>query len=141
MELLNFLFSRFGVISKINIDSIGRMTAGWFSGQFFYNHPSEMNQVANEKLLGYLSHYGIGISLSFPFVFLWNIISSEPTSPLIALIYGIATTSVSWFFVYPSMGFGLLGLRSPDGLKASFSSLCNHLFYGTGLAIAIALTG
>jgi hypothetical protein len=37
------------------------------------------------------------------------------------------------------MGFGVLGLKSPEGLKATFSSLANHLFYGIGLAVGIAI--
>jgi hypothetical protein len=45
----------------------------------------------------------------------------------------------SWFFVFPSMGFGVFGRRSPEGLKAPLSSLANHSFYGLGLGIGIAL--
>jgi hypothetical protein len=37
------------------------------------------------------------------------------------------------------MGFGVFGLKSPQGLKATFSSLANHLFYGIGLAVSLAI--
>ena len=139
MDFLNHLFARTGMISKIDVRMIGRMAAGWMRGQFFYSHPDEMEQISNERLYGYLAHYMIGVSLALPFVFGWELLVGGPASPVWALIYGIATTAASWFFVYPSMGFGAFGRRSPDGIKAALSSLANHLFYGIGLAVSIAL--
>jgi hypothetical protein len=37
------------------------------------------------------------------------------------------------------MGLGVFGRRSPDGIKAPLSSLANHLFFGVGMAVAVAL--
>jgi hypothetical protein len=139
MDSLNVVFARTGMISKIDVAMIGRMAAGWARGRFRYRHPSEMTQVAKEKLYGYFTHYAIGVGLAVPYVLGWNLLVGGPTSALWALVYGVATTVASWFFVYPSMGFGVCGRRSPDGLKAPLSSLANHLFYGLGLAAGIAL--
>lgn len=139
MDFLNHLFARTGMISKIEVGMIGRMTAGWLRGQFFYSHPDEMEQTSNERLYGYLVHYMIGISLALPFVLGWELLVGGSASPAWALIYGVGTTVASWFFVYPSMGFGAFGRRSPDGIKAALSSLANHLFYGIGLSFSIAL--
>ncbi len=139
MDLGNFLFSRAGIISKIEVGAIGRMAAGWTRGRFRYGHPSEMKEVKNEVLYGYITHYGIGLAFAFPFVFGWDLLMGGSPSPLGALAYGIATTVASWFFVYPCMGFGAFGRLSPDGLKAAFSSLANHLFFGLGMAAGIVL--
>ena len=43
------------------------------------------------------------------------------------------------FFVFPSMGLGVFGRRSPEGIRSPLSSLANHLFYGVGMAVAVAL--
>ena len=139
MDLLNRFFARLGLMSKIDVATIGRMTTGWTHGRLCYEHPGEMKQVDNEVFYGYISHYIIGISLALPFVFGWNLLVGGPASPIWALIYGIGTTVASWFFVYPSMGFGVFGWRSPDGIKAAFSSLANHFFYGIGFAVSVAL--
>jgi hypothetical protein len=56
-----------------------------------------------------------------------------------AVGYGLLTTVASWFFVYPSMELGPLGLRWPEGAKAPLSSLANHLFFGVGMAVGIVL--
>jgi uncharacterized membrane protein YeaQ/YmgE (transglycosylase-associated protein family) len=139
MDSLNLLGARTGMLSKIDVGMIGRMAAGWARGRFRYGHPSEMQQVANEKLFGYVTHYTIGVGLAVPYVFGWAFLVGGPVSPLWALAYGLATTVASYFFVLPSMGFGVCGRRSPEGMRAPLSSLANHLFYGVGLAVGIAL--
>jgi hypothetical protein len=139
MDSLNHLFSRTGMILKIDVAMIGRMSAGWARGRFRYRHPGEMAQVANELLYGYITHYAIGVGLAVPYILGWDLLVGGPASPVWALVYGIATTVASLFFVYPSMGLGVFGRRSPEGIKAPLSSLANHLFYGVGMAVAVAL--
>ena len=139
MDSLNNLFARTGMISKIDVGMIGRMAAGWAHGRFRYGHPSEIEQVANEVLYGYVTHYTIGVGLAVPYVLGWMLLVGGPASPVWALAYGVATTVASWFFVFPSMGFGVFGRGSPEGLRAPLSSLANHLFYGVGLAVGVAL--
>jgi uncharacterized membrane protein YeaQ/YmgE (transglycosylase-associated protein family) len=139
MDLLNNLVARTGVFLKIDVAMIGRMTAGWTRGRFRYGHPGEMEQVPNEMLYGYLAHFGIGVGLAVPFVLGWDLLVGEPVSPVWAVLYGVATTTASFFFVYPLMGLGVFGRRSPERIKAFITPLANHLFYGVGLAIGIAL--
>jgi hypothetical protein len=136
MDFLNHLFARGGMLLKIDARMIGRMSAGWARGRFQYRNPGEMQQIANELLYGYITHYAIGVGLAIPFVLGWAIIVGGPVSPVWALIYGVATTVASVFFVYPSMGLGVFGWRSPDGIKAPLSSLANHFFFGLGMAVA-----
>jgi hypothetical protein len=138
MDLLNHLLARAGVLLKIDVRIIGRMAAGWAHGRFRYRHPGEMEQVAHETLYGSFTHYAIGVGLAVPFVLGWDLLVGGPVSPVWTLAYGIATTVASVFFVYPSIGLGVLGRRSPDGIKAPLSSLANHLFFGVGMAVAVA---
>ena len=139
MDLLNLLLARCGLLVKIDISMIGRMAAGWAHGRFHYAHPRELEPVANEKPLGYLTHYAISVSLALPYVFGWELLVGGPASPLWAVAYGVATTIASLFFVFPSLGMGACGRRSPEGVKSPLSSLANHLFYGIGLAIGVAV--
>lgn len=138
MDSLNLLLSRTGKISKIDVRMIGRMAAGWARGQFFYGDPSEIKPVANEIFYGYVAHYAIGVSLAISYVLSWEFLVGGPASPAWAIAYGVTTTVASYFLTFPSMGLGAFGRRSPEGIRAPLSSLANHLFYGVGLAIAIA---
>lgn len=139
MDSLNHLFARAGVLSRIDVRMIGRMSAGWVHGRFRYRNPGEMERVGNETLYGYIAHYAIGAGLALAFVLGWDLLVGGPASPVWALAYGVATTVVSLFFVFPSMGLGVLGRRSPDGIRSPLSSLANHLFYGMGLGVAVAI--
>ena len=139
MDTLNHLFARIGLLSKIDVGMIGRMSAGWTHGHFRYSHPSEMEQVANEMLYGYIAHYTIGVGLAGTYVIGWDLLVGGTASPVWALAYGIATTVASLFFVFPSMGLGVFGKRSPEGIRCPLSSLANHLFFGVGMAVAVAL--
>ena len=139
MDILNHLFARAGIVIRIDISMIGRMSAGWVHGRFLYSHPSEMQQVAYEKIYGYITHYGIGVGLATAYVLGWVLLVESPVSAFWALIYGVATTVASWFFVYPSMGLGMFGRLSPDGFRATISSLANHLFFGMGMAASLLI--
>jgi hypothetical protein len=139
MDSLNYLFSRSGMLSKIDLKMIGRMSSGWIRGNFYYRHPSEMKQVTKETLYGYIAHYAIGVVFALVYVLSWYYLIGMPISSLWAFVYGIATTAGSLMLIYPSMGLGMLGIRSPEGIKAPLSSLANHTFYGIGLSIGIAL--
>jgi hypothetical protein len=139
MDSLNHLFARTGMLLKIDMRMIGRMSAGWARGRFRYRNPGEMEQIANEKLYGYITHYTIGVSLALPYVLGWDLLVGGPASPLWALAYGVATTVASYFFVFPSMGLGVFGRRSPEGIRSPLSSLVNHLFFGVGMAVAVGL--
>jgi hypothetical protein len=139
MDLLNHLFSRSGLILRIDIGGIGRMSSGWARGRFTYGSPSEMVPVANEVVIGYFSHYAIGLGLAVPFVLGWGVLVGGLVSPGWMFVYGIATTVASVFLVYPSMGLGVFGRKSPEGVRAPLSSLANHIFFGAGMALAVAM--
>lgn len=139
MDLLNNLVARTGLFLKIDVAMIGRMAAGWTHGRFFYRHPDEMEQVPNEMIYGYLAHFAIGVGLAVPFVLGWDFWVGETVSPVWSVLYGVATTAASFFFVYPSMGFGVFGRRSPERTRAFITPLANHLFYGVGLAVGVVL--
>ncbi|MGD8319552.1 MAG: DUF2938 family protein [Gemmatimonadota bacterium] len=139
MDLGNLLFARLGVISRVDLRILGRMARGWARGRFRYADPSEMEKIRHEAVYGAATHYCIGVGLAASYLLGWELLVGGRASPAFAVIYGIATTAASWFLVYPSMGFGVLGLRSPEGWKAALSSLSNHLFYGLGLAAGVVL--
>ena len=139
MDVLNLLFSQTGMLLKIDVGMIGRMSAGWARGRFRYRHPNEMEQAEYELLYGYITHYAIGVGFALTYVLGWDILVGGPASPVWALVFGVATTAASLFFVLPCMGLGVCGRRSPEGKKAFLSPFANHLFFGVGMAMAFAL--
>jgi hypothetical protein len=98
-----------------------------------------MEPAPSEIVYGYFTHYAIGVGFAIPFILGWDLLVGGPVSPILTFVYGVTTTVASLFIVYPSMGFGIFGLRSPEGVKSSLSSLANHAFFGVGMAVAVAL--
>jgi hypothetical protein len=139
MDTLNLLVARTGVFSRVDVRMLGRMAAGWARGRFRYGDPGEIEPVANDALYGYLAHYSIGVGLAVVYVLGWRLLVGGAASPPWAVAYGVATTAAAYLFVFPSMGLGVFGRRSPQGIKTPLSSLVNHLFYGLGLAAGLAL--
>jgi hypothetical protein len=139
MDLLNNLVARTGMLLRIDVRMIGRMAVGWTRGRFRYSNPQQMEPVNAERLYGLATHYLIGVGLALPLVLGWAVFIGGTVPPAWALAYGVATTAASWFFVYPSMGLGAFGKRSPDGSRAVLTPLANHFFYGVGLAVGVAL--
>ncbi len=139
MDSLNLLVARTGMLSRTDVRMIGRLAAGWARGRFCYDDPREIRQVVHERLYGYVTHYAIGVSLALLYVLGWALLVGGRPSPMWAVAYGVATTVAAYFFVLPSMGLGVFGRRSPEGVRTPLSSLVNHLFYGVGLAVGIAL--
>lgn len=139
MDLANHGLARRGLLLKIDIAAIGRMSAGWLHGRFCYRHPDEMRPVAHEAAIGWLVHHAISIVFALVYVLGWRWLIGAPVSAAWALVYGVATTAASQLLVFPAMGFGVFGRRSPQGLRAPLSSLANHAFFGAGMALAIAV--
>lgn len=139
MDIGNILFSRVGLITRIDMNVLGRMAAGWMRGRFVYGHPDEMKPVSHAHVLGWITHYGIGIGLACAYVLGWSLLTALPLSAMWTLVYGIGTTAASHFLVYPAMGLGVFGLNAPEGFRNAYSSLANHVCFGIGMALAVWL--
>ena len=87
MDSLNHFFSRYGLISKIEVRIIGRMAFGWANGRFRYSHPDEIDPVPNEKVYGYLAHYAIKVGFAIPFWLGWDLLIGGPVSPMWTFVY------------------------------------------------------
>ena len=62
-------------------------------------------------------HYAIGVALTCAFL---GLLASCPDAPpkafSWALAFGLFTNLLPWLVMFPSMGFGVLGLRGPSEL-------------------------
>lgn len=140
MDVLNLLLARIGILAQIDVRMIGKASYGWMRGRFLYEHPSELPQISGALVRGYVTHYLIGVTLAIAYLIGWHLFSDSPPSAVWAIVYGVATTVAAYFFLLPSIGLGICGRHSPQGIKLPLTSLINHLFYGLGLAGVIALS-
>ncbi|MFQ5931267.1 MAG: DUF2938 family protein, partial [Nitrospiraceae bacterium] len=54
-----------------------------------------------------------------------------------SLVWGLATTLLPWFILFPAFGWGFFGVRAPSGTRPLISPTISHLLYGFGLGIVL----
>ena len=117
---------------------IGRFFMSVFRGHFTALDPSLAPDTSIP--LGFILpvHYAIGVTLALIFGIVARVLG-DPSPKWWAILFGVATTALPAFWMFPAMGFGLLGSRGPQEMLLFRTALVNHLFFGLGLALAAAL--
>jgi len=82
-----------------------------------------------------LYHYIIGVMLTFLFYFIISLFKITPLPWWAPLFYGLTTTLIPAFLMFPGMGFGIMGLGGPAEYLLLRTAVLNHLLYGIGLTL------
>jgi hypothetical protein len=77
------------------------------------------------------------VALTYPFFYLAFNLPLPENHLLSSLVWGLATTLLPWFFLFPAFGWGLFGVRAPKGTRPLISPAVSHVFYGLGLGIVL----
>jgi hypothetical protein len=73
-------------------------------------------------------------------VYLGLLVAAHATpTALSAILYGTATTVLPWFLMFPSQGMGWLGRDAPGDAHLARVSLFNHIIFGLGIALWVAV--
>ena len=80
------------------------------------------------------------MALTYPFFFLAFNVTTPADHLVPGLIWGLATTVLPWFILYPAFGWGFFGIRAPKGTKPLVATTISHLLYGLGLGIVFNMT-
>lgn len=131
------LLSRLGAPTA-SFAMVGRWVGHMPRGRFAHAAIAKAAPVRHELVLGWLTHYLIGIAYAALLVALqgagWL---GRPTfAP--ALAVGVATVTAPWLVMQPAMGSGFLASKTSTPLKNCLRSLANHSVFGAGLYLAAA---
>src|SRR5215510_4122260 len=119
-------------------DLIGRWIGYLLQGKFKHTDILQTPPLRGELLLGFAAHYSIGIVLTLVYLGLLAAAHATPTA-LSAVLYGTATTVLPWFVMFPSQGMGWLGWDAPGDGHLARVSLFNHIIFGLGIALWMAV--
>ena len=133
MDVLGSVSRRIGLTVGAKGIWVGRWYLGIARGQFVQRIVVDAPEQPGEKRAAMVGHFVIGIALAVAYVIGAGWLGVSPSGALPALGYGLATTVFPLFLVYPSLGFGWLGVKGPPELRLFTTSLVNHLFYGVGI--------
>ena len=107
-------------------------------GKFSHTDILQTPPLRGELVLGLAAHYLIGIVLTLVYLGLLVVAHAPPTA-LSAILYGTATTVFPWFLMFPSQGMGWLGRDAPGDAHLARVSLFNHIIFGLGIALWVAV--
>ena len=137
MDVAGALLRAAGITSGTPPELIGKWIHSVFKGNIMVDdiRTSSGEQVSLGRFLVY--HYIIGIILASFFYVLVLLLKIEHIVWWLPLLYGLATTLIPAFLMFPAMGFGILGLRGPEEYLLLRTAILNHLFFGIGLIPAV----
>jgi len=118
---------------------LGRWFVELARGRFAHDTILDVAPVRGELPLALVTHYSIGIALTCAFL---SLVAARADAAAgygfwLAISFGLLTNLLPWLLMFPSMGFGVMGLRGPPELLLVRSSFANHVFFGLGLWLSL----
>jgi hypothetical protein len=114
---------------------IGRWVGHIPDGQFVQLDIGKAPPMANERTLGWIVHYVVGIGYAVVYLLLMRFVVGSPPSFISALVFGAVSVVVTWFFMEPILGAGVTGSKIPGQAGAMVHDFTSHLSLGIGLYI------
>lgn len=128
-------------LAPSNYGLFGRWLGHFSRGQFVHNNIAQAAPFPHEKILGWASHYAIGIIFAALLLILCGPDWMNRPTLLPALLFGIATVVAPFFIMQPGMGLGIAASKTPNPAVARLRSLAAHTVFGAGLyASALLIT-
>lgn len=112
---------------------VGRWIAHLARGRFRHDRIAASPPVRHERLIGWSSHYAIGIAFAGLLLAAGGLEWVAHPTPGLALAVGIATAAAPFFLMQPGMGAGIAASRTPRPAAARVQTLVTHAVFGLGL--------
>ncbi|AJA69702.1 Protein of unknown function DUF2938 [Myroides sp. A21] len=123
-------------IPSLDYAMVGRWIGSFTKGVFSHPNIMQATPVKNERVLGWIAHYFIGISFAFVLLLICGVEWLIAPTFLPALVIGVATTVFPFFIMQPAFGFGIAASKTPKPNTVRLRSLQAHTIYGIGLYVA-----
>ncbi len=116
---------------------IGRWGRGLLCGRWRHLDASREEPKVLDLPAGMVTHYLTGVVLTEAFVLVpWP---RRGATFGAAVAYGIATSVLPLFVLFPSLGYGPAGLRSGEAGRLARIMLVGHVAFGAGIGVGTAI--
>ncbi len=139
-DLWGLFLKRAFKIAPSNICLVGRWVRYMPEGTFIHTNIASTPRKRAECVLGWMTHYAIGIAFALVFVALVGGHWFERPALLPAIAFGVGTVLAPFFIMQPAFGLGVAASKTANPLQARFRSLMNHTAFGIGLYLFTLLT-
>lgn len=142
MDITESYMSQKGINSGVTVNHIGRWFVLMLKGVLKHQDIETTKVVSYEVTAGKFFHYiiaGCGITILYPlFLYLFGI-GMEAPHMLYGVIFGFLTNAFPWFWMMPSFGWGLCGIKKPTASNTIIAPTISHIAYGLGVGIVFEL--
>ncbi|AMJ62081.1 DUF2938 domain-containing protein [Bosea sp. PAMC 26642] len=118
----------------------GRWLAHLFRGQFAHDDIGKAEPVPNERAIGWVFHYVVGILFAAVLLAIWGLDWARNPTFLPALIVGLVTVGCGWFILAPGMGAGIAASKKPNANRIRLMNVIGHIVFAIGLYGSALLT-
>lgn len=139
MDLWALTLKRFLNIPAPNYCLVGRWLNHMPQGVFHHAKIEAATQKANECIVGWITHYLIGVIYALILIFLVTPHWLQAPTLTPAIIFGIATLVFPFFIMQPAFGAGIAASKTPKPNVARLRSFMLHTVFGFGLYISALL--
>jgi hypothetical protein len=140
MDLWNLFLKRAFGVPSLNYCLLGRWVGHIPSGKVRHESIAAAPQKRFECVVGWVSHYTIGVFFAVAFVSLVSAGWLTSPSLLPALLYGIVTVVFPLFLMQPALGLGIASSKTSNPGLARLKSLATHTMFGIGLYMCAVAT-
>ena len=113
------------------------MPGRWFAylprGKVSHEDIAKTPPVANERAIGWVMHYLVGILFAGIVLAIWGLAWARNPTFLPALIVGLATVGCGWFILQPGMGAGIAASKKPNANQIRLLNIAGHTVFAIGL--------
>ena len=138
MDIWLMFLKRLGV-QTLNFAFIGRWVGYLCRGRVAHAAIGKAAPVRHELLLGWLTHYAVGLVFAAALVGVAGTGWVAAPSLLPAVALGVGTVVFPLFVMQPAMGLGVAASRTPAPLKNCLRSVLNHAVFGLGLFVSASV--
>lgn len=135
MDVWLLFLKRMGV-QTLNFAFIGRWVGHLFRGRFAHASIGKAQPIPGELMLGWLTHYVIGVVFAGLLVCVNGLSWMNTPSLLPAVLIGMSTVVAPLFVMQPAMGSGFAASKTPTPLRNCLRSVVNHTVFGLGLYLS-----
>ena len=142
MDITEDFMAKRSISSGVTIYDIGRWFLGMVKGTFVHENIQETKSLQHEVNAGKFFHYivaGGGIALLYPILLYLLDIGFDVNHIVYATIFGFLTNVFPWFWMMPSFGWGMFGLKKPTSSNTILAPTISHIAYGLGMGITLSL--
>lgn len=136
MDLWGIARERLLGIAPPDYGLVGRWIAYLARGKWRHDRIAATPAVRGERLVGWTSHYAIGIAFAALLLTAFGLEWARHPTPGPALLVGIGTVAAPFLVMQPGMGAGIAASRTPRPGAARLQSVVNHAVFGLGLYVS-----